>query len=196
MREKLTNKQLVTLLQMACDKVGITDLSKVGLAIRWWQNFRPCISLDREYLTDEQIVVFADDVSMSTWEEDTPCGFYINKGVKLAEMVTNYPLSVDKVLVFLSHEEEEHPVKLLMAHDPINYEIEIDPFKTLISSNFLNECVLSLHVDYRDSGEWKPFKMLESRHIKTVGFKSSAENVGGQSELNTQSKESERCEMK
>lgn len=59
-------------------------------------------------------------------------------------------------------------VEFLFSNSPVNYWVDINPFKTKIYKNTNGETILSFYVDDRDSGEWRPISTVKPEHIKLV----------------------------
>ena len=63
---------------------------------------------------------------------------------------------------------EFETVGFLFSNSPINYWVDINPFKTRIYKNNDGETILSLYADDMDNGEWESFSNLTSNSIKQI----------------------------
>ena len=63
---------------------------------------------------------------------------------------------------------EFETVGFLFCNSPINYWVDINPFKTRIYKNNDGETILSFYAEDRDSGEWTSFSNLTPNSIKQI----------------------------
>ena len=59
-------------------------------------------------------------------------------------------------------------VKFLFSNSPINYYVDINPYKTCIYRNRAGETILALYVEDRDSSEWQPISRMKPSHIRLI----------------------------
>ena len=96
-----------------------------------------------------------------------PTGFYIWKNAKSIDRVVHRPLTISHLLdsEFML---EFDTVGFLFANSPINYWVDINPFKTRVYKNDEGETILSFYAEDRDSGELQPFSNMTSDSIKQI----------------------------
>jgi hypothetical protein len=171
--KQLTTSQFNKLLRMAVDKYGL-DPKNTYVEITWWDNvFRPLNHIDCNWTESSNILVFGDDTCNSyrrlTTNTVFPVGFWIWKEAIDPESVIHRPLVVDNILdsKFMA---QFGNVKFLFSNSPVNYYVDINPFKTRVYRNCVNETILCFYVEDRDSGEWQPFESLKADHIKMFDY--------------------------
>ena len=59
-------------------------------------------------------------------------------------------------------------VEFLFSNSPVNYWVDINPFKTKIYKNGNGETILAFYVDDRDSSEWRPISEVKPEYIKLI----------------------------
>ena len=59
-------------------------------------------------------------------------------------------------------------VKFLFSNSPINYYVDINPYKTRVYKNRGGETILALYAEDRDSGEWQPISGMKPDHIMLI----------------------------
>lgn len=171
--KQLTTKQFNKLLHMTVDKHGL-DLKNTYVEITWWDNvFRPLDITDCNWDDSSNILVFGDNTCNSYKHLANnivfPVGFWVWDESIDPETVIHRPMVVDKILdsEFMAQFEK---VKFLFSNSPVNYYVDINPFKTRVYRNRENETILCFYVDDRDSGEWQPFENLKSDYIKMFDY--------------------------
>ena len=172
MNDPITTIEFNRLLHMAVDKYNL-DPSNTYVEFTWWDNgkFRPLICADCDRKKNQFIMVFGDDFCNVRWKNEDgyiiPTGFYIWKEAKSINQVAHRPLTVSKLLDSEFMLEFEI-VGFLFSNSPINYWVDINPFKTRIYKNNDGETILSFYAEDRDSGEWQSFSNLTSNSIKQI----------------------------
>ena len=172
MNEQMTTTELNKLLHMAVDKYNL-DPNNTYVEFTWWDDgvFRPLTSIDCNRGKNKFIMVFGDNLCNIRWKNKDgyviPTGFYIWKDAKSIDRVAHRPLTVSKLLdsKFML---EFDTVGFLFANSPINYWVNINPFKTRVYKNGEGETILSFYADDRDSGEWQPFSDMTPDSIKQI----------------------------
>jgi hypothetical protein len=140
--------------------------------ITWWDNvFRPLMITDCDRRESKYIMVFGDTLC-NIWGKNKngevmPTGFWIYNNAYRAEQVVHRALTLDTIFdaKYLSNFVT---VDFLFSNSPINYWVDINPFKTKIYKNRNGETILSLYVDDRDSGELRPISEVRPEHIKLI----------------------------
>ena len=141
--------------------------------ITWWNNvFRPLITTDCDRSRDSKyIMVFGNTLCNTCGKnannEVIPTGFWIYNNAYRAEQVVHRPLTLDEIFdaKYLS---DFITVEFLFSNSPVNYCVDINPFRTKIYKNGNGETILSLYVDDRDSGEWRPISAVKPEYIKLI----------------------------
>ena len=171
MFEMMTTEQFNQLLHMAVEEHQL-DPSSTYVEITWWDKvYRPLVEVDCDRGESQCILVFGDD-NCNTFCKNSdgivvPTGFWIYKDAAYIEQVVHRPITVDHLIdsdFMLSFKT----MKFLFSNSPINYQVELNPFKTRVFKNRGKETILALHVENRDSGEWQPFSQMTSKRIQLV----------------------------
>ena len=170
MRDPISVKDFTALLNMAVDEHKL-DPAKTYVEFTWWDGiFKPFVCTDCNNSTSTYILVFGEEpcnkFSLKHKGFDIPTGFYINKTAVYADQVLHRPLTVKNLLG--SDMAEFDNVKFLFANSPINYYVDINPFKTRVYKNMGDETILALYAEDRDSGEWMPFSRMSGSRIELV----------------------------
>ena len=171
MFESITTKEFNSLLHMCVDASG-ADPSKTYMELTWWDGvYLPLVVEDCNRSESKHIMVFGQEkCNTYPWKVDgfqMPVGFYVWNNATEASKVVHRPLTVSD---FMDRQFmlEFDTVKFLISNSPINYAVDINPFKTRVMCNFDGDVILALHVENRDSGEWRPFSEMDIDRIKIV----------------------------
>ena len=172
MNEPITTTGFNKLLRMAVDKYNL-DPYNTSVEFTWWDDgvFRPLTCTDCDRKKNQFTMVFGDELCNVRWKNKDghviPTGFYIWKDAKSMNQVAHRPLTVSKLLDsdFML---EFDTVGFLFANSPINYWVDINPFKTRVNRNHDGETILSFYAEDRDDGEWQPLSNLTSDSIKLI----------------------------
>lgn len=170
MREPISVKDFMALLNMAVDEHKL-DPAKTYVEFTWWDGiFKPLTCTDCNNSTSTYILVFGEEpcnkFSLKHKGFDIPTGFYINKTAVYTDQVLHRPLTVKNLLG--GDMAEFDNVKFLFANSPINYYVDINPFRTRVYKNMGDETILALYAEDRDSGEWMPFSGMSGSRIELV----------------------------
>ena len=168
MREPISVKDFTALLNMAVDEHKL-DPAKTYVEFTWWDGiFKPLVCTDCNNSTSTYILVFGDEPCNKFRTKrnglEVPTGFYIDRSAVYADQVLHRPLTVSRLLNS-SDMANFSNVKFLFANSPINYYVDINPFKTRVYRNMGDETILALYAEDRDSGEWMPFSMMSGFKI-------------------------------
>ena len=171
MREPISVKDFTALLNMAVDEHKL-DPNKTYVEFTWWDGiFKPLVCTDCNSGTSTYILVFGDEpcnkfhTRCNGFEVTT--GFYINRSAVYADQVLHRPLTVSRLLNS-SDMANFNNVKFLFSNSPINYYVDINPFRTRVYRNMGGETILALYAEDRDSGEWMPFSRMSGSRIELV----------------------------
>lgn len=138
--------------------------------ITWWDNvFRPLITTDCDRQDSKYIMVFGKTpcniYGKNEINDAIPTGFWIDNNAYCVEQVVHRPLTLDKIFDakclcnFVT-------VEFLFSNSPINYYVDINPFKTKLYKNGNGETILSFYVDGRDCGELRHISKVKPDYIK------------------------------
>lgn len=172
MNKPITTTDFNKLLHMAVDKHKI-DPYNTYVEFTWRDDgmFRPLTCTDCVRKKNQFIMVFGDNLCNVRWKNKDgytiPTGFYIWKDAKSIYQVTHRPLTVNK-LMDSKFMLEFDTVGFLFANSPINYLVDINPFKTRIYKNDDGETILAFYAEDRDFGEWRPMSNMTPDHIKMI----------------------------
>lgn len=171
MNEPMTTTELNNLLHMAVDKYNL-DPKNTYVEFTWWDNmFKPLTGIDCNNNKNMFIMVFGDELCNVRWKNRDgyviPTGFYIWKDAKSIDRVVHRPLTVSQ-LIDDEFMLEFDTVGFLFSNSPINYWVDINPFKTRVYKNSEGETILSFYAEDRDSGEWQPFSAMTPDSIKQI----------------------------
>lgn len=137
----------------------------------WWDKtiFKPLTYLDRTE-HGNPLLVFGD-VNCAFYkavggDQVFPTGFYINQNATVAENVVCRPYTLRDVFYrsVLDYDENK-AVKFMFSNSPVNYYVQINPFKTKVYKNRNGETILTLYANDRDSGEFQSASKVEEKHI-------------------------------
>lgn len=168
----MTPTELNKLLHMAVDKHSL-DPKNTFVEFTWWDDgvFRPLTDIDCDRGKSRFIMVFGDELCNGRWKNRDgfviPTGFYIWKDAKSMDKVVHRPLTVSQLIDNEFMLEFEN-VGFLFSNSPINYWVDINPFKTRVYKNDNGETILSFYAEDRDSGEWLPFSSMTPDSIKQI----------------------------
>ena len=171
MRESISAKDFITLLNMAVDEHKLNS-NKTYVEFTWWDNiFKPLVCTDYNSGMSTYILVFGNELcnkfSANRNGLEVPTGFYIDKNAIYADQVLRRPLTVGRLLND-SYMKNFNNVKFLFSNSPINYYVDINPFKTRVYRNMGDETILALYAEDRDSSEWRPFSRMSGSKIELV----------------------------
>lgn len=168
MNDMMTTREFNQLLHMAVQKYSL-DPSKTYIECTWWDKvFKPFTITDCNWEKSEFIIVFGD-TPCNTFHDGVviPAGFWVFSNAVYIEQVVHRPMTASEIIdnEFMLQFDN---VKFMFASSPVNYRIDINPYKTCVYKNRANETILALHVEDRDGGEWQPFSSMTSDSIKLV----------------------------
>lgn len=137
----------------------------------WWDKtiFKPLIYLDRTE-HGNPLLVFGGAVcsfyKSVGCDRVFPTGFYINSNATVAENVVCRPYTLKDVFYrSVLNYDDDKMVKFMFSNSPVNYYVQINPFKTNVYKNRNGETILALYADDRDGGEFQPASKVEGKHI-------------------------------
>ena len=171
MFEPMTTRELNQLLHMAVEKHKL-DPSTTYIEFTWWDKvFRPMTAFDCNRSKSWSILVFGED-NCSTFCKRSdglviPTGFWIWKDACYVENVVHRPTTV-KWLMDNPMLLEFETAKFLFSNSPINYYVDINPFKTCVYKNRAGDSILALYAEDRDGGEWRPFSDMQPSYIRLI----------------------------
>lgn len=173
MFEPLTTRELNQLLHMAVEKHAL-DPSRTYIEITWWDKvFKPMIQLDgnRSKSKSWSILVFGEENCSTFYKRSDglviPTGFWIWKDACYVDNVVHRPNTV-KWLMDNQMLLEFETAKFLFSNSPINYYVDINPFKTCVYKNRAGDSILALYAEDRDGGEWRPFSDMQPSCIRLI----------------------------
>ena len=171
MNEPMTTTELNELLHMAVEKHNL-DPKNTYVEFTWWDDvFKPLTCTDCNRAKNLFIMVFGDHFcNISGKNKDgfaMPTGFYVWKDATSIDRVVHRPLTVSR-LIDNKFMLEFDNVGFLFSNSPINYWVDINPFKTRVYKNGEGETILSFYAEDRDSGEWLPFSNMTPDSIKQI----------------------------
>lgn len=160
---------------MAADLHDI-DPDRTYLEITWWDHvFKPIVSTDCNNEKQIFYLIVGEDPCQTIGKIKgtvIPAAFSINKDACYVDQVIHYPLKLNSLLdseFMLSFDT----VKFLFSSSPVNYHVDINPFKTCIYRNHANDIILSFYAEDRDSGEWMSFDDMQPSHLKVINYSPS-----------------------
>lgn len=171
MFEPLTTRELNQLLHMAVEKHNI-DPKNTYIEFTWWDKiFKPMIQFDCDRSKSWSILVFGND-NCNVFYKNTdfpiiPTAFWIWKEAAYVDQVIHRPIIVEWLMdnpMLLEHKT----AKFLFSGSPINYYVDINPFKTTVYKNSAGDSILALYAEDRDSGEWRSFSEMEPSNIQMI----------------------------
>ena len=59
-------------------------------------------------------------------------------------------------------------VKFLFSNSPVNYRVDVNPYKTRVYKNQAGDTILALYAEDRDGGEWRPISGMKPDHIRLI----------------------------
>lgn len=171
MKTKILTAEFYNYLKMIVEHHKL-EPKNTYVEITWWDNvFRPLITTDCDRRESNYIMVFGRTLCNTCGKNENneviPTGFWIYNDAYRVEQVVHRPLTLDTIFdaKYLS---DFDTVEFLFSNSPVNYWVDINPFKTKIYKNTNGETILSFYVDDRDSGEWRPISTVKPEHIKLV----------------------------
>jgi hypothetical protein len=171
MKTKILTAQFYNYLKMIVEYHRL-EPKNTYIEITWWDNvFRPLITTDCDRRDSKYIMVFGDTLCNTYGKNENnevmPTGFWIYNDAYRTEQVVHRPLTLDTIFdpECLS---EFDTVEFLFANSPVNYWVDINPFKTRVYKNGNGETILSFYVDDRDSGEWRLISEVKPEHLKLI----------------------------
>ena len=143
MREPISAADFNKLLHMAVDEHRL-DPENTYIEFTWWDGvFRPLTCTDCD--SSSFILVFGDDrcntFGVKREGLDMPTGFYVFKDAVYANQVLHRPLTVKNVMD--GRLTDFDGVKFLFSNSPVNYYVDINPFKTRVYRNLGGETILA-----------------------------------------------------
>ena len=171
MYDPITTQELNGLLHMAVEKYNL-DPEKTYIEFTWWdKKYRPLNITDCDWKKSEFIMVFGDTLCNTFYENSDgvviPTGFWIFENAAYVEQVIHRPMTVSQIMDsrFMF---QFNTVKFLFSNSPINYYVNINPYKTRVYKNRASETILALYAEDRDSGEWRPISGMKPDHIMLI----------------------------
>lgn len=174
MKTKILTAEFYNYLKMIIEHHKL-EPKNTYVEITWWDNvFRPLITTDCDRRESNYIMVFGNTLCNTCGKnknnEVIPTGFWIYNDAYRTEQVVHRPLTLDKIFDAKCLSDFDI-VEFLFSNSPVNYWVDINPFKTKIYKNYNGETILSFYVDDRDSGEWRPISTVNPEHIKLIDDK-------------------------
>lgn len=174
MKTKILTAQFYNYLKMIVEHHKL-EPKNTYVEITWWDKvFRPLIITDCDRRDSKYIMVFGNTLCNTCGKnvnnEVIPTGFWIYNDAYRVEQVVHRPFTLDyvfdaKILCdFIT-------VEFLFSNSPVNYYVDINPFKTKIYKNGNGETILSFYVDDRDNGEWRHISEVKPEDIKVIDDK-------------------------
>ena len=171
MYDPVTTQELNGLLHMAVEKHNL-DPEKTYIEFSWWdKKYRPLDITDCNWEKSEFIMVFGDMLCNTFYKNSDgvviPTGFWIFENAAYVEQVIHRPMTVSQIMdsKFMLQFDT---AKFLFSNSPINYYVNINPYKTCIYKNRAEETILALYAEDRDSGEWQPISKMKPDHIRLI----------------------------
>ena len=169
MKTKILTAEFYNYLKMIIEHHKL-EPKNTYVEITWWNNvFRPLITTDCDRKNSIYIMVFGN-TSCNTCgknanNEVIPSGFWIYNDAYRAEQVVQRPLTLDKIFDAKCLSDVD-TVEFLFSNSPVNYCVDINPFRTKIYKNGNGETILSFYVD--DIGEWRYISKVKPENIKVI----------------------------
>lgn len=174
MKTKILTAEFYNYLKMIVEHHKL-EPKNTYVEITWWNNvFRPLITTDCDKSRDSKYIMVFGNTSCNTCgknanNEVIPSGFWIYNDAYRVEQVVHRPLTLDKIKVFdAKYLSNFDTVEFLFSNSPVNYCVNINPFRTKIYKNGNGETILSFYVDNRDSGEWRHISEVKPEYIKLI----------------------------
>lgn len=171
MREPISTKDFNKLLHMAVEKYGL-DPAKTYVEFTWWdKKYRPLDITDCNWEKSEFVMVFGDTLCNTFYKNGDgfviPTGFWILENAAYAEQVVHRPMRVSQLMddEFMLQFDT---VKFLFSNSPVNYRVDVNPYKTRVYRNRAGETILALYAEDRDGGEWRPISEMKPDYIGLV----------------------------
>ena len=171
MKTKILTSEFYNYLKMIIEQHKL-EPKNTYVEITWWNNvFRPLVTTDCDRKNSTYIMVFGDTLCNTYGKNENgeviPTGFWIYNNTYHVAQVVHRPLTLDKIFnaKYLS---DFDTVEFLFSNSPVNYWVDINPFKTKIYKNGNDETILSFYVDDRDGGEWRPISEVRPEHFKMI----------------------------
>ena len=171
MYDPITAQEFNGLLHMAVEKYNL-DPENTYIEFTWWdKKYRPLDITDCNWKKSEFILVFGDTLCNTFYKnidgDVIPTGFWILENTVYIDKVIHRPMTVSKIMdnKFMLQFDT---VKFLFSNSPINYYVDINPYKTCIYRNRAGETILALYVEDRDNSEWQPISRMKSSYIRLI----------------------------
>ena len=171
MYDPITAQEFNGLLHMAVEKYNL-DPENTYIEFTWWdEKYRRLDITDCNWKKSEFILVFGDTLCNTFYKnidgDVIPTGFWILENTVYVDKVIHRPMTVSKIMdnKFMLQFDT---VKFLFSNSPINYYVDINPYKTCIYRNRAGETILALSVEDRDSSEWQPISRMKPSHIRLI----------------------------
>ena len=171
MYDPITTQEFNGLLHMAVEKHNL-DPENTYIEFTWWdKKYWPLDITDCNWKKSEFIMVFGDTLCNTFYKNSDgyviPTGFWILENAAYVDKVIHRPMTVSKIMdsKFMLQFDT---VKFLFSNSPINYYVDINPYKTRIYKNRGGETILALYAEDRDSGEWQPISGMKPDHIMLI----------------------------
>lgn len=169
MKTKILTAEFYNYLKMIIEHHKL-EPKNTYVEITWWNNvFRPLITTDCDRKDSNYIVVFGNTSCNTCGKningEVMPAGFWIYNDAYRAEQVVQRPLTLDKIFDAKCLSDVD-TVEFLFSNSPVNYCVDINPFRTKIYKNGNGETILSFYVD--DIGEWRYISKVKPENIKMI----------------------------
>ena len=171
MYDPITTHEFNGLLHMAVEKHNL-DPENTYIEFTWWdKKYRPLDITDCNWKKSEFIMVFGDTLCNTFYKNSggdvIPTGFWILENTAYADKVIHRPMTVGKIMdsEFMLQFDT---VKFLFANSPVNYRVDVNPYKTRVYKNRAGETILALYAEDRDGGEWRPISEMKPDHIMLI----------------------------
>lgn len=171
MKTKISTAEFYDYLKMIVEHHKL-EPKNTYVEITWWNNvFRPLITTDCDRRESKYIMVFGETLCNTCGKnannEVIPTGFWIYNKAYCVNQVVHRPVTLDYIF------DAEYmcsfdTVEFLFSNSPVNYWVDINPFKTRIYKNYNGETILSFFVDGGDSGKWKSISEVKPECIKLI----------------------------
>lgn len=171
MKTKILTAEFYNYLKMIAEYHKL-EPKNTYVEITWWDNiFRPLITIDCDRRNSKYIMVFGNTLCNTYGKNENneviPAGFWIFNDAYCVEQVVHRPLTLDKIYdaKYLSNFVT---VEFLFSNSPVNYYVDINPFKTKIYKNGNGETILSFYVYGGEYGDKKCISEVKPEYIKLV----------------------------
>lgn len=167
----MTTEEFNRLLRMAAGWHNL-PLKETYVEFTWWEDkFLPLIMTDRDAAKSEFTLVFGQ-TPCNFWRRHVgshecsrvPCGFYVEADQVRPEDVVHRPLTLD-YLVDREWMLDMKTVRFLFANSPVNYSVNVNPFRTRVYRNWALETVLCLYASDGGHEAKAPFSRMRPERI-------------------------------